>query len=155
MKAIDLLRDWKMPSNQWRSRLKMSPTKANLPRSAFELLATTGPPAVKEICELDPSSFGWIMKDSDLCNRIKIEALYENAIKNQKIEVNEIKRDEALLIPKNIDYLSKSLCLSNEERDKLMKIQPQSIAAAARIPHITPSTIMRLLRYVKQNYNVN
>lgn len=77
--------------------------------------------------------------------------MYERVIKEQEKEVLEIRRDESLMIPNNIDYLSKSLSLSFEEREKLLMIKPQSIAAATRIQGITPSTILRLLRFVKQN----
>lgn len=63
----------------------------------------------------------------------------------------EIRRDEGMMIPKGFDYLSRSLNLSIEERDKLIMIQPQTIAAATRIQGVTPSTIVRLLRFVKQN----
>lgn len=148
-KALEILKDWKMGSNQWREKLKMQPSKMSIFRSAFDFLATSDLPTVEDVCKQDPS-LAWICENPNLCSRIKIEALYESAIKHQEIEVNEIRRDEALRIPKNIDYLSKSLCLSFEERNKLMSIQPQSIAAATRIQGVTPSTIMRLLRFVKQ-----
>ena len=59
--------------------------------------------------------------------------MYDYVVKEQAKEVSEIKRDEELLIPRNIDYLSKSLSLSFEEREKLITVQPQSIAAATRI----------------------
>lgn len=59
--------------------------------------------------------------------------MYDHVVKEQQKEVLEIKRDEELLIPRNIDYLSKSLCLSFEEREKLITVQPQTIAAATRI----------------------
>lgn len=110
-----------------------------------------GYPQVEDICKLDPAMFSWISDDPDLCSRVKIEAGYENFVKNQEKEVMEIRRDEALLIPRNIDYLSKSLSLSFEEREKLIMVQPQTIAAATRIQGVTPSTIIRLLRFVKQN----
>lgn len=89
--------------------------------------------------------------DKELCDRVKIEAVYERVVKEQAKEVMEIRRDESMLIPKNIDYSSKSLSVSFEEREKLMMIQPQTIAAATRIQGVTPSTILRLLRFVKQN----
>lgn len=152
-KALEILKDWKMATNQWREKFKMPPVKASLYRSAFELLATDDF-NVHQFCELNPS-LKWISDDQELSNRIKIESMYENAIKNQENEVNEIRRDEALRIPNDIDYLSKSLCLSFEERNKLISIQPQSIAAATRIQGVTPSTIMRLIRFVKQNQMAN
>lgn len=119
--------------------------------SAFEFLSMNGPPNVIDICNLDPKMLGWIQEDAELCNRVKIEAMYERVVKAQEVEVIEIRRDEAMLIPKNIDYLSKSLCLSYEEREKLIMIQPQTIAAATRIQGVTPSTILRLLNFVKKN----
>lgn len=149
-KALEILKDWKMGSNQWREKLKLPACKASIYRSAFEFLATPDLTSVEEVCNLDPS-LSFISENPNLCNRVKIEAMYENAIKDQEIEVNEIRRDEALRIPRDIDYLSKSLCLSNEERNKLISIQPQSIAAATRIQGVTPSTIMRLLRFVKSS----
>lgn len=149
-KALEILKDWKMGSNQWREKLKLPACKASIYRSAFDFLATPDLTSVEEVCNLDPS-LSFISENPNLCNRVKIEAMYENAIKDQEIEVNEIRRDEALRIPRDIDYLSKSLCLSNEERNKLISIQPQSIAAATRIQGVTPSTIMRLLRFVKSS----
>jgi tRNA uridine 5-carboxymethylaminomethyl modification enzyme len=150
-KALEILKDWHMTSNQWREKLKMPSTKANHTRSAFEFLAPDlDGTSVEQICRLDPS-LDWISEDPELCNRIKIEAIYENAIRLQLSEVEEIRRDEALRIPKNIDYLSKSLCLGNEERNKLIAVQPQSIAAASRIQGMTPATIIRLLKFVKHN----
>jgi tRNA uridine 5-carboxymethylaminomethyl modification enzyme len=43
-------------------------------------------------------------------------------------EVEEVRRDEKLSIPKNIDYFSKNLSLSFEEREKLTLIQPQTVS---------------------------
>lgn len=149
-KALEILKDWKMGSNQWREKLSIPPSKSSVLKSAFEFLSVPDIPTVQQICGLK-TSLNWISENPDLCNRIKIEAMYENAIKGQENEVMEIRRDEALRIPNNINYLSKSLCLSFEEREKLIQVQPQSIAAATRIQGVTPSTIMRLLRFVKQN----
>jgi tRNA uridine 5-carboxymethylaminomethyl modification enzyme len=69
------------------------------------------------------------MEDRELCNRVKIEAIYERVVKEQEKEVLQIKREEKMEIPRNMDYLSQSLSLSFEEREKLIMIQPQTIAA--------------------------
>lgn len=121
--------------------------------SAFEFLSMPGRPTVEDICSLNMPTFGWMKEDSALCNRIKIEAMYDRYVKEQATEVMEIRRDESLIIPKEIDYLSKSLNLSFEEREKLIMIQPQTIAAATRIQGVTPSTIVRLLKFVKHSRN--
>lgn len=69
-----------------------------------------------------------LSEDKNLERRLQIEALYENAIQSQASEVAEMKRDEAYVIPKDIDYNSDSLNLSFEEREKLMAIQPQTVS---------------------------
>ncbi|XP_055603252.1 protein MTO1 homolog, mitochondrial [Uranotaenia lowii] len=154
-KAIELLSDIKKGSNTWRELLRLPLGKASIYKSAFEMLAIS----VEEIstanlCELEPSILGWIKDDPVLCERLKIEALYSLSIKEQAREVEEVQQHEQLHIPKSIDYLSKSLNLSFEEQEKLVHIQPQTIAAASRIQGITPSTIVRLVRYVKQHQMV-
>lgn len=93
----------------------------------------SGPPYVEDICKFDLSLLGWIKESPELCNRIKIEAIYDHAVKRQEIEVLEIRRDEEYQIPRDINYLSSSLSLSFEEREKLILIQPHTIAAATRI----------------------
>ena len=54
-------------------------------------------------------------------------------------------------IPTDIDYLNEiSLNLSNEEREKLELAKPSTIAAASRIPGVTPSSILYLLNFVRK-----
>lgn len=65
--------------------------------------------------------------DSSLENRLHIEALYELAAAEQVEEVREVRRDEALIIPKDLDYNCDSLNLSFEEREKLLAVQPQTV----------------------------
>jgi tRNA uridine 5-carboxymethylaminomethyl modification enzyme len=154
-KGIEALKNFKQPSKHWREKLQMAPVKTTQFKSAFEFISMAVPPNVEDVCQLDTKTYGWILGNPELCKRLKIEAMYERVVKDQENEVKEIRRDEAMKIPKNIDYLSKSLCLSYEEREKLAIVQPQTIAAATRIQGITPSTIVRLLRFVKQDTTSN
>jgi tRNA uridine 5-carboxymethylaminomethyl modification enzyme len=120
--------------------------------SAFEMIsATSDAITVQDIAKLEPTIFNWIAEDDELSRRIFIESIYDFAVKEQAREIEEVKRDEALIIPKDIDYFSKNLSLSYEEREKLVLLQPQTLAAASRIQGITPATIVRLLRHVKQS----
>ncbi|XP_049291563.1 protein MTO1 homolog, mitochondrial [Anopheles funestus] len=151
-KATELLRDVRKGSNQWRAAMQLPPAKASVYKSAFEMLAISNDAITTErVCAVEPSVLGWIQDDPELCQRLKIEALYSLSIEDQSREVEEVLRNESLRIPDAIDYLSKSLNLSFEEQEKLVKIQPQTIAAASRIQGITPSSIVRLVKYVKQH----
>merc|ERR1712062_349494 len=87
----------------------------------------------------------------DLSAKLKTEAIYENFVDEQKCEIAEIKRDEKLDIPTDLDYLNvQALNLSAEEREKLDLARPATIAAASRIPGVTPSAVLNLLKFVKK-----
>lgn len=149
--SIATLKDIKMPFALWREKLKKSPSKTSQQKSAFEILALSNEGiTIKDILNCLPRKYIHIPECSKLRNRIKVEALYEMSIISQEEEIAEIQRDESLLIPDNIDYTSKVLCLSFEERGKLLETRPQTIAAASRISGITPSTVLRLLQFVKK-----
>ncbi|CAG9828908.1 unnamed protein product [Diabrotica balteata] len=151
--GIQLLKEVSKTSHQWRNLLRLSPSKSHLQKSAFSmidpnrekitisLLASVAP-------ELQP-----LTADSTLENRLHIEAMYEAAAQEQAEEVREVQENESLVIPRSMDYTLESLNLSFEEREKLLIVQPQTIAAASRIPGVTPSSLFRLLRFVKQNVN--
>uniref|UniRef100_A0A182JWA2 tRNA uridine 5-carboxymethylaminomethyl modification enzyme C-terminal subdomain domain-containing protein n=1 Tax=Anopheles christyi TaxID=43041 RepID=A0A182JWA2_9DIPT len=154
--ATELLRDIKKGSNQWRAAMQLPLAKASVYKSAFEMLAISNDEITTDrVCSVEPTVLGWIKDDPELCQRLKIEALYSLSIEDQSREVEEVLRNEGLRIPDAIDYLSKSLNLSFEEQEKLVKIQPQTIAAASRIQGITPSSIVRLVKYVKQHESIS
>lgn len=44
-----------------------------------------------------------------------------------------MKRDEAYVIPRDINYNSESLNLSFEEREKLMAVQPQTVSFSKKM----------------------
>ncbi|XP_049751425.1 protein MTO1 homolog, mitochondrial isoform X1 [Elephas maximus indicus] len=86
----------------------------------------------------------------ELAERLKIEATYESAAFRQQQEIEEVQRDEALQLPKDLDYLTlRDVSLSQEAREKLHFSRPQTIGAASRIPGVTPAAIINLLRFVK------
>ena len=51
-----------------------------------------------------PGIFTSIASNPVLCDRLKVEALYEAATIEQQEEIMEVRRDEALRIPGHIDY---------------------------------------------------
>ncbi|KDR21418.1 protein MTO1 homolog, mitochondrial [Zootermopsis nevadensis] len=148
--GIQLLKSIVKPATHWRELLRMPTSKATLLKSAFEMLTINHDEiTVEKLTEALPDVFTELADDRNLNHRLKVEALYEAALVEQQEEMTEVKRDEALRIPSHIDYTVKSLCLSFEEQEKLAAVRPQTIAAASRIPGVTPSTLLRLLRHVK------
>ncbi|EDW10308.1 protein MTO1 homolog, mitochondrial [Drosophila mojavensis] len=151
-RGIEALRSLQKHSNYWRQALGLPQSKASIQKSAFDMLSVPAENiSVKQLIELCPTELGWLRADDELATRLKIEALYSFFVDEQQRDVEDVRREERLCIPSDIDYFSKSLSLSNEERQKLTLIQPQTIAAASRIQGVTPSTILRLLKYVKKS----
>ncbi|KAI8037606.1 protein MTO1 homolog, mitochondrial [Drosophila gunungcola] len=150
--AIESLRGLRKHTHYWRQALDLPKAKASVEKTAFDML---GIPAdnitVDQLIQLHASELSWLSGERNLAERLKIEALYSFFVDEQQRDVEDVRREERLSIPADIDYFSKSLSLSNEERQKLTLIQPQTIAAASRIQGVTPSTIVRIMKYVKKS----
>ena len=85
-----------------------------------------------------------------LNDRLKVDAMYESYIADQQHEFDEIRREAEMELPSDLDYGHLSMQLSNEEREKLALTRPASIGCASRIPGMTPSAVVSLLRFVKK-----
>ena len=78
---------------------------------------------------------------------------YGGYINRQKEEIEKLKIYEEMLIPSSFDYkIIKSI--SNEGREKLTSVLPETIGQAQRIPGIRPTDISILLVYLKRSFHV-
>ena len=78
---------------------------------------------------------------------------YGGYINRQKEEVEKLKIYEEMFIPSTFDY-KKIKSISNEGREKLMSVLPETIGQAQRIPGIRPTDISILLVYLKRSFHV-
>lgn len=85
----------------------------------------------------------------DVIEQIEIEAIYASYLTRQEADIQALRRDENLALPHDLDY-SLIPSLSNEVKDKLTRVRPESIGQAARISGVTPAAITALLAYVKR-----
>lgn len=81
--------------------------------------------------------------------QVEIQIKYEGYIKKALEKVDKLKRMEAKKIPENIDYRTIN-GLATEARQKLMKIEPETIAQASRISGVNPADISILMVYLEQ-----
>ena len=77
----------------------------------------------------------------------EINIKYKGYIEKEKENVAKLNRLETIKIPGDFDY-SKIGSLSSEAKQKLSKVQPRTIAQAARISGVSPSDINVLLIYL-------
>ncbi len=86
---------------------------------------------------------------ADVVEQIEIEATYASYLTRQEADIQALRRDESLVLPSDLDY-STIPSLSNEVKDKLSRVRPETIGQAARISGVTPAAITALLGHVKR-----
>jgi tRNA uridine 5-carboxymethylaminomethyl modification enzyme len=91
--------------------------------------------------------------DERLCEQVKlqveVQAKYSGYLKRQSEEIDRQLRHETLRLPQDIDY---GLVggLSNEVRQRLGDVRPETLGQAARIPGLTPAAVSLLLVHLKK-----
>lgn len=85
----------------------------------------------------------------DVEEQVEIQVKYEGYIKKAAQKADKIKRMENKRIPENIDYKAIN-GIATEAKEKLIKIQPETLAQASRISGVNPADISILMVYVEQ-----
>jgi tRNA uridine 5-carboxymethylaminomethyl modification enzyme len=85
----------------------------------------------------------------DIAEQLDIEARYAGYLERQASDIRAYRRDEALLLPTDLDYRAVG-SLSAEIRAKLDEARPPTLGAAARISGVTPAALVALLRHVRR-----
>jgi len=131
------------PSKAEKSGIKIA--KDGVVKSANQILGQKDV-YISKLREIWPE----IIKYSDeIDEQIEINAHYRGYLVRQKADILAFKRDENLVIPKNIDYDCLS-GLSNEVKSKFKVIKPKTMGQALRIDGITPAAVYILLSFVKR-----
>ncbi|KIN62825.1 tRNA uridine 5-carboxymethylaminomethyl modification enzyme MnmG [Sulfitobacter noctilucicola] len=88
--------------------------------------------------------------ETEIRQQCERDALYSNYLSRQQSEIDLLKKDEALLIPRGFDY-DGIVGLSNEMKAKLKSAQPDTLAQASRIDGVTPAALTLLLSRLRKN----
>jgi tRNA uridine 5-carboxymethylaminomethyl modification enzyme len=114
-------------------------------RSLIQLLSYPGI-GWPEVERLWPEVGGWALAVRE---QIEVDAAYAGYLDRQQAEVDAFRRDEALALPADLDYAAVP-GLSNECRQKLSAVRPQTLGQASRIEGVTPGAITALLAHVRR-----
>lgn len=90
-----------------------------------------------------------ITTEKKVIEQVEIQLKYAGYIEKEYEMVEEINRQENLLIPDKINY-DQIKSLSSEGASKLKKVKPETIGQASRISGVTPSDIAVLMIYLKR-----
>ena len=147
-------------ANELLDSLKAKPSqlkKYNLPytrtgqsRKPKEILSS-GEYLIKDLFLLWPD----LKKISDnLHYQLETDSRYNVYLKRQQEDINAYQRENNINIPLNFNF-NKVKGLSNEIKDILKRVKPNTIAQLAKLPGFTPTATLLLLRYLKRQQKEN
>lgn len=86
---------------------------------------------------------------NNLHSQLETDCRYNVYLKRQQEDINAYQKENNISIPLNVDF-NKVKGLSNEARDILNKVKPNTIAQASKLPGFNPTSTLLLLRYLKK-----
>jgi len=108
--------------------------------------------AYDDIQSVASGSAAW-RDDEALAEQVKgqvdVQAKYSGYLKRQSEEIERQRRHEEFRLPRDIDYGDVG-GLSNEARQSLRDVRPETLGQAARIPGLTPAAVSLLLVHLKK-----
>ena len=81
--------------------------------------------------------------------QVEVRAKYAGYIERQETEIERQRDHEATRLPRDIDYAIVT-GLSNEVRQKLADVRPETVGQAARVPGVTPAAVSLLLIHLRK-----
>ncbi|AMQ89159.1 tRNA uridine-5-carboxymethylaminomethyl(34) synthesis enzyme MnmG [Marinobacter sp. LQ44] len=87
--------------------------------------------------------------DPTVADQVEIEIKYEGYISRQADEIERLRRNENTALPVDLDYEVIG-GLSNEIKQKLQTVRPETVAQASRIQGVTPAAVSQILVHLKK-----
>jgi len=84
---------------------------------------------------------------NEVLEDIETDIKYEGYIKRHEAEIKKLLKNEKITIDKNTDYFAFK-GLSNEAKEKLTKVKPETFGQASRISGVSPADISALMVYL-------
>ena len=114
-------------------------------RNMVELLAY---PSIDwdDLAAIWPDMAGW---DDDIRFQIETDARYAGYLDRQRADIEAFRRDEALALPVDMDYLALE-GMATEVRQKLAAARPVTLGQAARLDGMTPAALTLLLHHARK-----
>ncbi len=105
----------------------------------------------------DPIFAPWLVSPTDThlparvrneLKAVETEIKYAGYLDQQRKSIDKLKKAEERSIPEWFDYKNVS-GLSREMQEKLMRVRPQTIGQASRIPGVTPAALSLINVYIE------
>ena len=145
LQAITALAQEKSLTPNEAERVGLKINKDGQRRTAYELLAYPDL-TLDRLTEVWPEFGNFSPK---VRKQLEIEALYQVYMKKQTDDIETFKKDEALVIPSSLVFEDIN-GLSNELKQKLNHVRPQTLGQASRIDGMTPAALTLVLAHSKR-----
>jgi len=114
-------------------------------RSAFALLA---------LPEIDLVRLSGIWPEisavpAGIAEQVEIDAKYAVYLDRQAADIDTLRRDEALALPEDLSYADLA-GLSNELKQRLMRVRPRTVGQAGRMEGMTPAALALLATHARR-----
>jgi len=120
-------------------------------RSAFDLLALPDGD-VATLRRIWPAELAHLPEA--ILRQLAIDARYAHYVARQEADLARLRRDQGVVLPADLNYEAIA-GLSTEIREKLAAHRPATLAAAARIPGVTPAALTAILVHLKKRESVH
>ena len=114
-------------------------------RSMRDLLAFPGV-TLPQFEAAVPEIAGW---SAEVREQVEIDAGYASHLDRQALDAEALRQEEALTLSPDLDYEAIG-GLSNEVREKLIRVRPRTLGQAGRIEGVTPGALTALLAHVRR-----
>ena len=104
---------------------------------------------LSDLCEMSPELN---IEDPQAKEQAEIEVKYAGYLDRQDALIRRARQMEETLLPEEIDYATVT-GLRIEARQKLERQKPRSLAAASRIPGVSPADVAVLMVYLEKTRN--
>jgi len=101
---------------------------------ARDVLAATAPGALGDLDFFDLAAL----------NHVEVEVRYEGYLARVRREIERLREHEHFVIPPGFDFAAVNGLLMST-REHLLRVQPQTLGQAARVPGVTPADVANLL----------
>ena len=133
---------WATPTNALGAAVQ---SQLNIPISReCNILDLIKRPEVTYASLMSVADLGPAVADEKVAEQIEISVKYSGYLDRQREDIERQRRNEDTEIPGDIDYPSIS-GLGAEIESKLIKVRPETVGQAQRIPGMTPAAISLLL----------
>ena len=88
-------------------------------------------------------------EDPNVADQVEIAIKYEGYISRQADEIERLRKNENTALPLDLDY-DVIGGLSNETKQKLKDVRPETVAQASRIQGVTPAAVSQILVHLKK-----